>query len=134
MITIEKKTYEPLSEKGVRSTFYDLRDGDTKIGGLSIFETNVGEHPYTDKEDKDILYLSSFLVYPEYRRKGYARQLLRKVKEEYKGKVIVLHAQSFGPLLQEDLTNFYASEGFKFTSDEEKNKPEGSKQKMFIEL
>ena len=63
-----------------------------------------------------------------------AVQNFKKIKEEYKGKVIVLHAQSFGPLLQEDLTNFYASEGFKFTSEEEKNKPEGSKQKMFIEL
>ena len=102
MVTISKKTYVPVQNRGVPSTHYEICDGDTKIGTLSAFASNVGEHPYTNKPDKDIFYLGAFMIYREHRRKGYGRQILRKVKEDYKGKVLVLDAHAFDGLLQED--------------------------------
>jgi GNAT superfamily N-acetyltransferase len=134
MITIEKRWYPAVPGRRIESTFYEMLDDGNKIGEIAVFSSAVKEHPFTKKEEKDIYYLGSFLVYGEHRRKGYGRQLIKRIKEDYKGKVLVLDAQSFGTLLQEDLINFYASEGFKFTNEEEKNKPEGSKQRMFIEL
>ena len=67
---------------------------------------------------RPIVYFSSFYTMREYRKHGYGRMMLRYVKEYYKGCIVFLHVAGFGDLSDEQLVEFYKSEGFKeYNSD-----------------
>jgi GNAT superfamily N-acetyltransferase len=67
---------------------------------------------------RPIIYFSSFFTPVEHRNKGYGRKMLKYIKEYYKGCIVFLHVAGFGELSDEQLVEFYKSEGFKeYNSD-----------------
>ncbi len=64
---------------------------------------------YLMGEHHSVLFLSTVMVSPEYRKKGIARKLLCFLLKSYHHKIITFAYQ--------DLTAFYLSVGFKLTDD-----------------
>ena len=94
----------------------ETEDG-TVISSLYVKELSCSPLEYQniiiDPSIKKTFYLSSFGTVEKYRKQGYARKLLRKVKEEYKGSFIILSVYSeTKDFSNKDLMKFYKSEGF----------------------
>jgi len=62
--------------------------------------------------NKHLVYFSCFGTPPHLRRKGYGRKLLQAVKDYYEGCIVILEVRSIGEMSDEQLVEFYKSEGF----------------------
>lgn len=98
---------------------------DKKI--CQAFITNVtktdGIYEQFHNISKPIVYFSSFYTSKEYRSKGYGRKMLKYIKEYYKGYIVVLHVGGMGVLSNEQLVEFYKSEGFKEYESDSRHNP-----------
>lgn len=80
---------------------------------MENFRQTIFENFNSYYNNKEIKYIHSFGTNKLYRHKGYGRKLLQYVKEKYKGYILILDVGSLGPMTQEQLIDFYKSEGFK---------------------
>lgn len=112
-----------------RSIRYTLQDGFDVIGEISLLVgyaynnpsdielyVNYVENNYHKTRDK-MAYLCGFYIHDGFRKKGYGKSLLRHVLNEFKGYMLLLHAQPMGgndTLDKESLYKFYQSMGFNF--------------------
>ena len=109
---------------------YTLQDGFDVIGEISVLVgyaydnapdieryLNYIENNYHKTRYK-MAYLCGFYIHDGFRKKGYGKSLLRHVLNEFKGYMLLLHAQPMG--MGDDLPDkkslykFYQSMGFDF--------------------
>lgn len=67
--------------------------------------------------NKQIIYFHSFGTIYGLRGRGYGRKLLKDVKQYYKGCIVYLGVGALGELTNEQLIEFYKSEGFKLIEE-----------------
>lgn len=121
-----------------RSIHYTLQDGFEVIGEISLVVgyvynnasdieryVNYVENNYHKTRDK-MAYLCGFYIHDGFRKKGYGKSLLRHVLNEFKGYMLLLHAQPMGgndTLDKESLYKFYQNMGFGFIPIDSKGAP-----------
>lgn len=104
-------TYFALSDKSVVNT---------QIGSMKVRVYKMEEHPWNEyirnsfqDPNKKFAYLSNFGIQSDFQRLGYGRALLRHVINCYHGYNVYLHVESIGDMDNEQLIEFYKSEGFR---------------------
>lgn len=105
------------------NTYFKLIDRsliDTPIGSMKVrvFKMEPSEyHDYildsVQDPNKKFVYLSDFGVDRDFQHLGYGRTLLRYVINCYHGCNIYLRVSSIGSMSNEELIEFYKSEGFR---------------------
>lgn len=117
-----------------------MRDENGYIVSSAITDVDYYPPIYLDKiicketnqrKDKKIVYLHCFGTEPHCRRKGYGRKLIQDVKQYYKGCLVYLRVSSIGEMTNEQLIDFYKSEGFNLVENTEKYVPQPV---MYVEL
>lgn len=87
--------------------------------------------------NKNIFYFCDFTTYSEVdRKKGYGREMLKKVKDYFKGSILYLYVGTDDEnyITNQQLTEFYSSEGFNEIFPPEGVKSYKNYRTMIIEL
>lgn len=112
-----KKVYNFSTGTDTRYTLVDDNDADIVYTEASISEGDsfreralkCNYYPF-----RRLVYFHSFgTLIKEKQHKGYGRKMLQYVKSQYQDVVMYLAVGSCGPMTNEQLIEFYKSEGFK---------------------
>ena len=147
-MNIKKQIYQGLFGNEIEFLLYDDVEIETQDNYVSKAYVRFENKNYPDYleyvfgKDKKYFYFNSFTTNISYRNKGYGRSLLKNVRKYYedcyKGNcVLYLAVGEFGEgerLNDEQLVEFYSSEGFKIIEHTEFTDPFYGHVVMAIEL